>query len=307
MLQAPLVAGVGHATFDIVGVVPRHLEPDGRADLSPVSLPGGGAVATALVTARSLGCRARFGGRLADDDFGRFARAGLVEAGVDCATLASGPGTLSPLRFVAVASSDIGRRVVYSSSGDVPPLAAAELDLPALLEDAQHLVIDGAHPEAQILAAESARARGVGVIVDASGVRGGLGELVGLADVLVASERFVAEVAPRGEVEDSLVELQAMGPKTVVITLGASGSIGLSGDELVRQPAHEVEVVDTSGAGDVFLGALAAALAQRYSFARAVALASAAAALSGRALGARAALPDRAELLAFLGWSDAAR
>jgi sulfofructose kinase len=306
MLDAPLVAGVGHATFDVVGVVPRHLEPDGRADLSAVSLQGGGAIATALVTARSLGCRARFGGRLADDAFGRFARTGLVDAGVDCATLAVGPGTLSPSRFVAVNADDL-RRVVYSSSGDVPPLASEELDLAALLDGARHLVIDGAHPEAQILAAESARARGVGVIVDASGLRGGLGELVGLADVLVASERFVAEVAPRGEVEDSLVELQAMGPRTVVITLGSSGSIGLSGDELVRQPAHVVEVVDTTGAGDVFLGAFAAALAQSYSFSHAIELASAAAALSCRALGARAALPDRAELLAFLGWADSAR
>ena len=306
MLEAPLVAGVGHATFDVVGVLPRHLEPDGRADLSSVSLQGGGAISTALVTARALGCRARFGGRLADDDFGRFARAALVEAGVDCATLCVGPGTLSPMRFVAVDGHD-RRRVVYSSSGDVPPLAAAELDLGALLAGARHLVIDGAHPEAQIVAAESARARGVGVIVDASGLRGGLGELVALADVLVASERFVAEVAPRGEIEDSLVELQAMGPRTVVITLGSSGSVGLSDDELVRQPAHVVDVVDTSGAGDVYLGALAAALAQGYPFARAIELASAAAALSCRALGARAALPDRAELLAFLGWSDSAR
>ncbi len=305
MPEAPLVAGVGHATFDLVGVLARHLEPDGRAELSSVSVQGGGAVATALVTARALGCRARFGGKLADDDFGRFARAGMVEAGVDCAALRFGAGAMSPLRFFAVAEDQ--RRVQYATSGDVAALGAEEIDLGALLEGACFLVLDGAQPAAQIAAAEAAHARGIGVIVDAGGVSGGLGELVALADVLVASERFVSEVAPRGEVEDSLVELQAMGPRAVVVTLGDAGSIGLSGDELVRQPAHQVEVVDTTGAGDVYLGALAAALAQAYPFARAVELASAAAALSCRALGARAALPDREELLAYLGWADSAR
>jgi sugar/nucleoside kinase (ribokinase family) len=301
MGKAPMLVGVGTATMDLVGAVPRHPEPDGRVVMSSVSLQGGGAVATALCAARALGCRARMAGKVADDDFGRFVRRGLRDAGVDVEHLRTAPGQLSPLSFIAVA--DAGRRrASYVTAGDVPPLTADELDLTALLDDARALIVDGEHADAQVAAAEEARERGVSVVFDASVLGEGAGELLALADVLVASERFAAETAPRGEVEDSLVELQRMGPKTVVVTLGSAGSIGLVGDTLVRQPAFEVDVVDTTGVGDVYCGVVAAALAMQQRLDRAMELASGAAALKCRALGGRAGIPELDELLAFLGW-----
>lgn len=297
-----LVVGIGQANVDFLGIVPRHPDPDGRAELLEVSIQGGGGTATALATARALGCQARFATKLADDDFGRFILRGLRDAGVDCDPVITAPGHLSPFAFIAIGDDD-GRRIAYSTEGDVRPLGPDELDLTALLDGAAALFLDGHHPAAQVAAAEEARERDVPVFLDARALREGMGELVGLSDVLIAGERFVSEVAPRGELEDSLVELQEMGPRTVVITMGRAGSVGLSGDQLVRQQAYDVEVVDTTGAGDVFRGAFTAGLVRGYAFERCMQLASAAAALKCRALGGRAGIVELDELLAFLGWS----
>jgi ribokinase len=306
MPRSPLVVGIGHATVDFLGLVPRYPEPDTKTELHQVSIQGGGPVATALCAARALGCRARIAAKVADDDFGRFILRGLREADVDCDFVLIAPGSLSPFSFIAIGEDD-AKRTIFYTHGDVARFAPDELDLPALLEGAGALLVDGHHPQAQIAAAETCRDRGIPVVVDAGSLREGMGELVALSDFLIASERFVSEVAPRGEVEDSLVELQEMGPRGVIITLGENGSVGLHEDTLVRQPCHEIDAVDTTGAGDVYHGAFTAAWLLGYSFERAMELASASAALKCAALGGRAGIPELAEVLTFLGRSADAR
>jgi ribokinase len=303
--QTRLVCGIGHANVDFLGIVPRYPEPDSKTELLEVSIQGGGPAATACATAVSLGCRARFACKLADDDFGRFILQGLRDAGVDCDHVQTTQGRLSPFSFIAV-EDESAKRTIFYTHGDVGPLMPEDLDLPGFLDGAQALLVDGHHPAAQIAAAEVARDKGIPVILDAGSLREGMGELVALSDVLIASERFVSEVAPRGEAEDSLVELQKLGPRRVVITLGDSGSIGLDGDQLVRQQAFDVAAIDTTGAGDVFHGAFAAAMVRGQSFERCMQLASATSALKCRALGGRAGIPDLDEVLALLGWKELA-
>jgi ribokinase len=92
-----------------------------------------------------------------------------------------------------------------------------------------------------------------------------------------------------------------MGPRTVVITLGSSGSIGLSGDELVRQPAHVVDVVDTTGAGDAFAGTLAATLAGGGTLQEGVQRAVVAGALACTKLGVVPSLATTAQIDALAG------
>jgi sugar/nucleoside kinase (ribokinase family) len=295
-----LVTGCGLATLDFLGQVARMPELDGKVDLAAFSLQGGGPVATALVTAARFGAEARFVGKLADDQFGKMVLAELAESGIDVRFVIHG-GTISPLSFVAVDGA--GRRTIFHNPGVGTKMTAAEWPT-AALADADLLLVDGHQMEAQIAAAEQASASETPVLLDAGSLREGMGELFSLATAAVVSERFAAEVAPRGELEDMLIDLQRMGPRKVVITLGDGGSVGIDGDKVVRQLAHEVEVVDTTGAGDVYHGAFAFALCRRWPLERAMQLASAAAGLSCRALGGRGAIPSLEESLEAAGLRD---
>jgi len=293
-----LVVGCGLATLDLLGQVARMPAVDTKTELTAFSLQGGGPTATALATLARFGATARLVGKVADDEIGRLIRADLTDAGVDVTWLVAGGPGVSPLSFVAVDGD--GRRTVFHTSGVGARMEAGEWRRDAL-DGADLLLVDGHQMDAQIAAVEQAHAAGVPVLLDAGSLREGMGDLMALADAAVVSERFAGEVAPRGELEDSLVELARNGPRRVVITLGEGGSIGVDGDKLVRQAALEVRAMDTTGAGDVYHGAFAWGMVHGWPLERTMVFASATAGLSCRTLGGRAGIPSLDEALAAAG------
>ncbi len=285
------VVGVGHATLDLLGVVPRHPEVDTKTELGTFSLQGGGPAATALCTLSALGDSTALVAKLSDDLFGQLIRQGLEVAGVDTAGLVVEPGRVSPVSFIAVEAAG-GRRTIYWTRGDVGRLEPAEVPL-GLLAGARALHVDGVQMEAQLHAAREARRLGIPVMYDAGTVRPGSEELVGLTDLLVASERFAVELGG-GTLAANLEALRARGPATVVVTLGEDGSVGLRGDEVLSVPALEGPVVDTTGAGDVYHGAFLHAHLKGMELKACMRFASAAAGLKCRALGGRQGLASEA-------------
>jgi ribokinase len=207
-------------------------------------------------------------------------------------------GKTSPFSFIAV-DRESGLRNIFWTPGTVGRLENQEVTLD-FLTGAEVLLCDGHQPALQVRAAEKARELGVKVVTDAGGVREGMGDLLSLTDVLIASERFAAEVAPRPDLAEVLDELRALGPRVVVVTLGAEGSVGSDGGRLVRETALEVAVVDTTGAGDVFHGAYIYALLQRWGITRSMRFATVTAGLKCRALGGRAGIPKLEEVLRHL-------
>jgi ribokinase len=291
------ILGIGHATLDLLGQVPRPPDEDTKIELQAASLQGGGPAATAMVAAAALGARTSFIGKVAGDDLGRMILAGLRGAGVDVERcIVDRTRQMSPFAFIQVLAGKATRTIWYTH-GDLDLLKPGDIDATAV-DEFQLLLVDGHHPEAQIAAAERARSRGIPVVLDAGSVREGMGELVALADTLIASERFASELAPRGEVEDSVSELQQMGPRTVIVTMGEGGAIGQQGDVRVFEPAYKVDpVVDTTGAGDVYHGAYAWALLEGHPFPKSMKIASIAAGLKCRGLGGRASIPSLADVL----------
>jgi sugar/nucleoside kinase (ribokinase family) len=295
----PIVVGLGQATVAMVGIVPRLPETDAPLELSQVSVQAGGSAAVACATAVALGCRARLATKMADDFLGPFILGALREAGLEVHAVRDPQARLSSFSFTAVASES-RRRMTLVTAGDAAPLDPAELDLAQLLHGAGAAIVDGCYPAAQVALAEVARRHDVPVVLGGAELREGLGELVGVADVLVCSERLAADLAPRGEARDSLAELQRMGPRAVIITLGDQGAVGLYEDEIVEQRGFPVDAVDETGAGDVFVGAFVAALLHSLPFPRCLELATAAAALSCRRAGAWAGIPEQDEVLAMV-------
>lgn len=304
--EAPLALALGQVAFEIACRVPT-CRPAGSApvEMQEISVQVGGGAAIAAATAAALGCRARLACALGDDFGGRFARAALSAAGLDLRCLQVDGAELSPLRFGAV--DPHSRRAVYTTRGDVGPIDADDIDLDELLAGAAAVLVDGSSPAAQTRLAEAAARRRIPVLFDGDHIREGVGTLVGLSDVLICSERMAMELAPCDDLPASLVEIQRLGPRAVIITLGASGSIGLHGEQLVRQPSFPVELCDSSGAGSVYHGAFAAALLGQLPFAACMTFASAAAALSCRHLGSFAGIPARDEVVALVRTAGADR
>jgi sugar/nucleoside kinase (ribokinase family) len=295
-----MVVGIGRVGVTLTGITSLlpEIDPDrGEIDLAAVDLAVAPGVGIAVRTAAALGCAGRVAGTVASDALGRFGRAQLAEAGIDVSELRPW-GAVSPCRIITVDRG--GHRLTQNHEGLEPSEPPPTLDPAATLGGANALLCDGSWLDAQTAAARMARARHIPVIADLGSVTGGTGELIALADVLIASERVAAELAPRSDLPDALAELRDLGPRAVIVTLGVAGSIGLHGNTLVECPAFPVDVIDSTGAGSVFHGAFAAGLLSDLPLARCMELAAAAASLSCQTLGPWDGIPHRDEVLAVV-------
>jgi len=160
--------------------------------------------------------------------------------------------------------------------------------------------------ESVLAAARAANGATARVILNPAPARDLPDELLALVSVLTPNEAEAARIAaiPVGtehEIEDAATALLRRGVGAVVITLGAAGAYVATAERRETIPGHRVEARDTTGAGDVFNGALAVALADRMPLAEAVRFANAAAAISVTRDGAQPAAPRRAEILQLLG------
>jgi len=295
--------GVGLATVDLLFVSPRI--DQSLVDAPVFSMQGGGSAANMLATLAVMGSRTRFFGRIGDDEHGRFIVRSMQNLRIDISMLSIEKAHVSPVCILQIDELSRRRRILRSR-GNVTPLSPRDLPS-ALLKDAKLLVIDGTQPALQAAIAENARDKGITVLLNASQLSGGMGELLSLSDIVIGSERFANELAPSEELSDSLHEILNLGPKIALVTLGEEGSIGLEGNKLVRQEALDVFVADTSGAGDAFAGAFAYAHMQGWPLERAVPFANAAAGLVCRSIGARSALPTVADIHAAMGGASAMR
>jgi ribokinase len=293
------VIGLGQACVDFLGRVPLFPREDGKVELLDLYRQCGGPASTALVTLSRLGVPCSFLGSVSDDAFGVEIVEALKHEGVDASLLNILPGYSSQYAFIAV-SRNSGNRTIFWHRGSVPHLTKEQVDL-APFTHAEILHLDGLMIEASIEAVEQARSRGLVVVLDAGTMREGSVELASMVDVLIASARFADPlVGADAKPEKALEALSALGPKTVVMTLGQQGSLGWDGGEPVKQEAFPVEAVDTTGAGDVYHGAYIYGLLQGRPLKECMRFASAVAAIKCREVGARRGIPRLNEVQAFM-------
>jgi sulfofructose kinase len=129
-----------------------------------------------------------------------------------------------------------------------------------------------------------------------------LGSLLALVDHLIVPLQFALSHTGRDEAEEALRRLHSWPRELTMATSGAHGALYLSGENksVRRQAAFRVRPVDTTGCGDVFHGAYAAALAQGLKLEERLQMAAAAAALKATRPGGQAGIPNKAELRQFL-------
>jgi sulfofructose kinase len=294
----PAFVALGQISLDRVGWVARWPSAGGKQPLEDEELLPGGQAATAALAATRLGVASAWIGAVGDDDAGRAALAPLRAAGVDLsgARTLAGVGSRQALVLCERAS---GERSVLERRD--PGLRLAPDAVPeALIAGAGALLVDAEHPEASLRAIRIARSAGVATLCDVDRADAASRAIAAEVDFPIVSEGFAEESCSGVSARAALRRLSGPHTRMLVLTRGERGATALHGGRVLEVPALEIQAVDTTGAGDVFRGAFAAALLQGSSAHEVLAFACAAAGLACLGRGAQGALPARDQVAARL-------
>lgn len=292
------VVGLGYPVMDCLIRVEQLPGPGGVTALQEYSWQGGGMVATALVAASVLGARCGIIGAVGGDKEGRFCAMDLERNGVDVSHLKICPQAHTDFSFV-LSESALSERRFISSSGGSGRLDLGDLD-EAYIAQAKYLFVCQMD-DLGCAAARIARQNGVKVFIDADMYHPEIAQHLDLIDVLVGSESFYEGMFSDRDYRKNCAELAFRGPEIALITLGARGVAGAFRSEYLQLPACEgLDVVDTTGAGDVFHGAFLYALLKNWPGEACARFACAAAGIKCTRLGGRAGIADARTVAEFL-------
>jgi ribokinase len=327
MGNPPQVTVLGSLNMDISVTVPRLPEPGATVLGSPARFMPGGKGANQAVAAARLGAAVRMAGCVGDDDFGRELLAALRAEGVDAGAVRTVTGAPTGLAMISVdragenlitvapgANHEVGEEQVAAavSHGDGVLVICAEIPVPAIMA-----------------ALTRARAQGKRCILNLAPVPEPPAEAAAIVadqhpDWLVVNESEAAAVLGRpvsglADAGQAAAALTAAGARHAVVTAGAHG-VALAAAQTANTantaqnantantantaetiPAFGVQAVDTVGAGDTFVGALAVALAAGVPAAAAVRAAAAAGATAATRPGAQAGMPRPEDIRAATG------
>ena len=291
----PLIIGLGLCALDYSFAVDRYPRLDEKIDAVSFSRQGGGPVSTALCALAKFGVKSAFIGKCGADADGQTIKQDLKRFGVDTKRLILDNDSRTPRAFIII-DKETGKRTVILDRTETSALSPDELDM-NFIKKADYLLIDGRDAESSVTAAALVKKAGGEVIIDAGSPRKNIGDLLAYVDHLVASNRFSLDFTQEVDPGKAALKLAHMGFKSVVITSGHQGCIGATPDGfLYQQDAFNVEVVDTTGAGDVFHGGYIYGLTQGWELPRILEFASAAAALKCTRIGGRRGIPELDEV-----------
>ena len=288
--QSPVDAVfIGVATFDAIALVDGFPAPDDRVVASEVAYAGGGPAATAAVAASRLGVRTAFVGTVGDDTNGHAILTGLADEGVDVSgvTVLAGHASAASVVIVdrvrdsrAICNRPAPRIDITAGTGLIASSPVVHVDHAGwgpvsdsgLLREGQLLSVDAGNP------IPGFTPRGVGLYAP-------------------TVETLRRTYGPERPVADLLAFAVAAGCDVVVATDGARGSSALTAaGATAYAPAHTAAILSTLGAGDVFHGALVAAVVKGLPLDQQLAFANVTAALSCRGLDGRSRIPSLAEV-----------
>lgn len=288
------IAVLGSTNMDLVAYVP-HAPKRGETVTGREfrTIPGGKGANQAVAAARAGGDVSMIGA-VGSDDFGALLRHTLVTSGVDTDLLRTADGPSGTAHIVVDDEGANSIVVIPGANGTVTALAPGD---EALIGTADMLLLQLELPLSAVLdGAEAARRHGVRTVLTPSPAQPLPPELLAVTDLLVPNEHEAAALTGVWDPHTAAEELLRLVPE-VVITLGSAGCLYATRGAAPRTvPAPEVTAVDTTGAGDTFVGALAVALGEGKPMPQALGWAAAAAALCVQRPGASTSMPYRSEI-----------
>lgn len=275
--------------------------------------PGGKGANQAVAAAR-LGAEVAMVGRVGKDSFGDELLANLTSDGVDIESVARDPDEPTGAALILVEKG--GENLIAVARGAGRLVGDADVArATGSLNERDVLLLQLEIPLAAVAAAaRRAKAAGARVILNAAPVARLEASLLSQLEVLVVNEIEAEPLLGRpatdpGQAEQAAHAAVTLGARSAVVTLGAAGAVLAHGKEIHRMKPQRVQAVDATGAGDAFVGGLAAALAAGAALVEAAELAGAAGAAAVTKPGAQASLPRPEDLRRLFGmeWPAEAR
>ncbi|MDA8479981.1 PfkB family carbohydrate kinase [Citrobacter sp. Awk 4] len=294
------VACVGIAVQDRIYNVMQLPSEGGKYIAHHYHEVGGGPAATAAVAVTRLGLPCDFIGRLGGDDVGASLLKELSEESVGTNYVKMFTGGRSTQSAVLVDSQ--GERIIINHPS---PDLAPDTDWMEHIDFSQYgvLLADVRWHEGAVEAFKQATKYGIPTVLDADLTNQDITELVAMADHAVFSQPGLKKFSGSDNYLEGLLKAKEVCRGRVYVTLGSAGCDWLEDGELRHFPAFSVETVDTTGAGDVFHGAFAVAVARGLDTRATVEFASAVAALKCTRPGGRAGIPDSSLVEEFINKS----
>jgi ribokinase len=295
----------GSINMDVVATADRHPKIGETVAGQAVHYFPGGKGANQAVSAAKLGAAVTLIGRLGADAFGQQLRTFLGLQGVDLALVKDSADVHTGTAIITIADADNTIVVVPGANA----LVSAEDVAAPVLAKGDVAVSQFEIPQATITAFFArARAAGATPILNPAPALACSAELLDLVDILILNETELGLLA-QAELHDSdeparFIEaarrLPTASNKIICVTLGKRGVLALIGGEPSLVEGRAVKAVDTTGAGDCFVGALAAQLANGKAIRDALQYANAAASICVQRMGAAPSMPTAAEVAALL-------
>jgi ribokinase len=296
----------GSINMDVVATAERHPQIGETVPGKDVLYFPGGKGANQAVAAAKLGAATALVGRLGQDAFGAELRAFLEAEEIDLSLVAETANAHTGTAIITLANADNTIVVIPGANGLV---TAADVSQ-APLAQGDVAVSQFEIPLAAILAFfRKARAVGALTILNPAPARACEKELLDLVDILVLNETELGLLANARLREDEDIAritevaktLDTGSIKVICVTLGSRGVLALTGNEPVLVAGRKVKAVDTTGAGDCFVGALASQLANEAPLHEALVYANTAASICVQRMGAAPSMPDVMEVADVLG------
>ncbi len=303
--MAAKICVLGNINIDFVMRAERMPRPGETLMGSDLKLVPGGKCANQAVTAARVGAEVTVIGRVGDDVFGPQLLANLEREGIDTSFISIDPDSHTGAAFIALSPS--GENSILSCMGANLAVSPEQVEEAApAIERADMLLVQlGVPLESVLRGMEIADRAGIGVLFDPTPVRGDLGPMWEHTTVATPNETEAEVItgAPVTDLEEAAAAARWLRDHSVdiaVIKLGARGALVMDNDGVRLVRGYHVDVVDTTGAGDAFAGALGTRLAEGAPVEEALAFANAAGAMAASRFGAQPSLPTRDEVEALM-------
>lgn len=319
-LQSVRVLGLGMAGVDILANVPSFPRPDDKIRTTSVSMLGGGNTANQMTALRRLGIPCALVSKVGKDVYGDAAMRELERDGIDTSRVVVKDGVNTSFTYVIVDSKANTRTCIATVSNE--DLLVTEIH-ESMLDGVSLLALDGRHTLAALQLAKHARQKQIPILLDVERDRPYIRDLLPYADYIITNKTYPFVFFPDASSRIDAMEklLEDCDAKLVISTLGDSGSVLVRRDEpRKRGTGHDIlvqsdvvrchrtskkyeviecpawpaeEIVDSTGAGDAFIGGVLYGLLTGMDYERMLSLASHIAAEKLKGIGSRSALPRR--------------